>query len=337
MSLTPLTERAEIKRASDLLFGNLTRHCERLVRTVGWKGGREKYPVYWNPRLRFWSLRRLDRKHGRYWCCFGTTDAKTHSVFSITAQINQNVEGFDRSVGGALVRDDQGRVYVAHSGKIGGGRPGIGKSGFVAGYRGKNWHTVIWPDMKETEMIVIGRVDGARIQDHIAHFVGEIRRFKKSAVAGTGQVDLRKRKPTFNPEFLGRRKAYKTQSEIESQCDHGVVISALADELTKRGFAVANDVHRDLYIPSSKDQMRVLFEAKTDQSTSSIYGAVGQLMLHAAPQAKKPRQVFVAPGMPKRPTMLALNKLRIEVLAYKWGGSRPHFLNLTRLFRPGTK
>ena len=331
MSLKPLTTRVETKKAFRSISQNLTRDCIQLVRFVGWKGGRGKYRVYWNPRLRFWTLLRLLKRQQRYWCCFGTKDATKFRGFSITGQINPPVSGFDRRVGGAFVSDGQGRVYIAHSGKIGGGRSGIGKSAFVAAYRGKNWQRVIWPDKKETEIIVIGRVDGAHLQDQIAHFVGEIDRFKRTAVTGKSSPHKRNQKSAFNPEFSGRRKSYSTHAEIESQCDHGPLISALAEELQRRGIAVANDVPRDLFVPSSKGRVRLLFEAKTDLSTSSVYGAVGQLMLHGAAEPKEPRRIFVAPGTPKAATLRALKKLGIEILTYRWDGDSPAFMNLGQL------
>lgn len=120
---------------------------------------------------------RVPREGLRYWCCFGAKDATKYRSFSITGQLNPTINGFNRRAAGAFVRDSQGRVYVAHSGKIGGGRSGIGKSAFVAAYRGKNWQTVTWPDKKETEMIVIGRVDGTHLQGQVAHSIREIDRF----------------------------------------------------------------------------------------------------------------------------------------------------------------
>jgi hypothetical protein len=331
MSLQPLTEKNDTKKAFKLLFQNLTRGCVKLTRTVGWQGGRVEHPVYWNPRLRFWTLMRVPRKEARYWCCFGVKDATKHRGFSITGQLNPTIKGFNRRAAGAFVRDSQGRVYVAHSGKIGGGRSGIGKSAFVAAYRGKNWQTVTWPDKKETEMIVIGRIDGAHLQDQIADFIREIDRFKKSAVGSNNLIQPHKHKSTFSPEFLGRRKKYSAQGEIEAQCDHGPLISALADELRKRGLTIGNDTLRDLYVLSSKRRVQMLFEAKTNLSTSSIYGAVGQLMLHAAAEPKAPRRVFVAPGNPNRKTQMALKKLGIEVLSYKWNSGHPRFRNLREL------
>jgi hypothetical protein len=216
MSLKPLTEKKETTEAFKLLFQNLTRECEKLTRTVGWQGGRATYPAYWNPRLRFWTLLRVLWKKERYWCCFGLKDATKHRGFSITGQLNPTIKGYNRRAAGAFVRDSQGRVYVAHSGKIGGGRSGIGKSAFVAAYRGKNWQTVTWPDNKQTEMIVIGRIDGAHLQSHIANFIREIDRFKKSAVGSRSHIQSPKHKSTFSPEFLGPRKSYVAEGEIEA-------------------------------------------------------------------------------------------------------------------------
>ncbi|MBZ5539845.1 MAG: hypothetical protein LAN61_04905 [Acidobacteriia bacterium] len=331
MNLRPLTDKKETRKAFKLLSQNLTQGCLKLTRFVGWQGGRGKYPVYWNPRLRFWTLLRVRAKDARYWCCFGLKDATKHRAFSITGQVNPTVKGFNRRTGGAFVCDSQGQVYVAHSGKIGGGRSGIGKSAFVAAYRGKNWNTVIWPDKKETEMIVIGRVDGAHLQGQIAHFVSEIDRFKKSAMGRKSPTKSQKQKSTFSLEFMGRRKAYAIHNEIEGECDHGPVISALADALQKRGLRCANDIPRDLYTFSSTGHIQMLFEAKTDLSTASVYCAIGQLMFHAAAEPKEPRRVFVAPGTPTPKTKFALKKLGIEILSYKWDGGRLRFLNLGEL------
>jgi hypothetical protein len=275
----------------------------------------------------------VSRKRRRYWCSFGVKDAIKYQGFSITGQINSPVSGFDRTTGGAFLRDSRGHVYVAHSGKVGGGRSGIGKSAFVTAYRGKNWQTVIWPDKKETEMIVIGRVDGPHLQNQVAHFIREIERFKKNAVGRNDTSSGLKDKPTFKPEFSGRRKSYSLAAEIESQCDHGPIISALEAKLRQCGLKCANDTPRDLFVLSSKGRVQMLFEAKTDLSTSSVYGAVGQLMLHAAAEPNEPRRVFVAPGTPTKKTQLALKKLGIEVLTYKWEGSHPKFVKLKRLLQ----
>jgi hypothetical protein len=70
--------------------------------------------------------------------------------------------------------------------------------------------------------------------------VWEIDRFKKSAVRNKSLNQSHKHKATFSPEFLGRRKTYVVQGEIEAQCDHGPLISALAEELMKRSLCVGD-------------------------------------------------------------------------------------------------
>ena len=330
--MKPLTNRKETRSAFKALFRNLTRGCTKTKKFVGWQGGRTRQQLYWNPDLQFWTVQKLLKPQQRYWCCFGTKDATKYRGFSITGQINSPVKGFDRTVAGAFLSDEHGRVYLAHSGKIGGGRAGIGKSAFVSFYRGKNWQTVLWPDDKETEMIVIGRVDGARLQEQIAHFVREIERIKKLAVKGKRLRERAKKQAKFRPEFSGRRKSYSIKGAIESQCDHGLIISALERELRENyGLKSAND-RRDLFVVS-KGRMKMLFEAKTDLSTSSIYSAIGQLMFHSTREVREPRKIFVVPDEPTPTTAKALEKLGIEVLSYEWRKAAPTFLNLGQLIR----
>ena len=203
----------------------------------------------------------------------------------------------------------------------------------MAAYRGKNWQTVSWPDGKKTGMILIGRVDGRHLQAQVAHFVREIDRFKRNAVRNKNRQAVRAHKRTFNPEFMGRSKTYSGPSVIEAERDHGPVISALESELRKIGFSVANDRIRDLYVLSRSGSIRILFEAKTDLATSSIYSAVGQLMLHGAAELEEPRLVFVVPEEPQSRLVIPLRKLGIELLRYRWSGDSPIFRQLRKLLR----
>jgi hypothetical protein len=54
-------------------------------------------------------------------------------------------------------------------------------------------------------------------------------------------------------------------------------------------------------------------------------------MLHAAAEPKDPRRIFVAPGKPSPKTHMALKKLGIQVLSFKWNAGHPSFLNLKEL------
>jgi hypothetical protein len=225
------------------------------------------------------------------------------------------------------LKDDKGTIYLAHSGRVGGGRKGIGKSNFLKFYQGPV-ESVRCPDGSDCGYIVIGPVDGDHLPLQVAHFVNEVKAFK------SGHKHAERRLPSslfpvsFTPEFSGQRKSYLIKEEVKAECDHGPLISALAKKLDKRKLAYGNDGARDLFVATKSGKMLILFEAKTSLGTSSIYGAVGQLMLHGAAETKAPRRVLVVPGTPTQKTNAALNKLGIKVLSYKFKGKQFTFAKL---------
>lgn len=215
-----------------------------------------------------------------------------------------------------MLRDDAGKIYLGHSGKIGGGRKDIGKSNFLSFYRGK-LVTVQWPDGYESDLIVIGQVDGKQLASQIVHFVHEVEQFKQTTVRAKGRLPLSKLPVSFKPEFSGNRKGYAPKGSVVAECYHGLLIEALAEELEERNLKYGNDRLRDLFVVSAKGKVQILFEAKTDLGTSSVYSAVGQLMLHGAAEKLAPKRILVIPGSPKPKTSAALRRLGILTLTYK--------------------
>jgi hypothetical protein len=134
----------------------------------------------------------------------------------------------------------------------------------------------------------------------------------------------------FAPEFSGKR-GYQVRGEIEAQCDHGLVIDVLRQALERGGLRSRRDRNHDLFVFGSNP---LLFEAKTETSTTNLYTAVGQLLLHAATMDPLPRRVLVVPDAPTIPTARVLAQLGIEVLQYEWDAVVPIFSNFNRfLFR----
>jgi hypothetical protein len=72
-----------------------------------------------------------------------------------------------------------------------------------------------------------------------------------------------------------------------------------------------------------------LFEVKPDTSTTSIYSAVGQLLIHSVAQASQPKLVFVTPEELSIQTRNKLKKIGIDVLGYRWVDDEPDFPGLT--------
>jgi hypothetical protein len=67
----------------------------------------------------------------------------------------------------------------------------------------------------------------------------------------------------------------------------------------------------------------MLFEAKTDNSTSSIYEAIGQLMFHGFIQSDHPKMAVILPSCPNKKTLASFRKLGIEVMSYTMRDKRP--------------
>ncbi|MCG3149860.1 MAG: hypothetical protein PCFJNLEI_03325 [Verrucomicrobiae bacterium] len=332
MTLIPLTDEKEIKGALDTLRARLKKGCKTYTRVIGWQGGNYETEVYWNSQERFWFTQETTREGGRYWCPFGTWDPVTHQNLKITVECNPPCDGVDRRCAGAFLTDGN-KIFIAHSGKIGGGREGIGKTAFVDSYPHGNWCEVRWPDGFENEMIVIGSIAGKRLPQQFSEFIREVRKFKRDIEAGeeTPPSDF---EPGFSPEFEGKRKKYRISGDIESSCDHGKIVNQLEKCLRKLGYnRIGKDQPRDIFLLSENNALELLFEIKPDVSTTAVYQGIGQLLYHSAVDGKAPRKIFVVPEKPKPKTQAVLDKLRIDVLTFGWNGETPVFHNLKGLLK----
>ena len=156
------------------------------------------------------------------------------------------------------------------------------------------------PNGKVREYIVIGPLDGEDFPLQVAYFVNEVKSFKSGTKNPKGRFPQSSLPPSFTPEFSGRRKQYGLKGEVATECYHRPVISALAKELERRNLTYGNDTPRDLFIVSKGGKMQILFEAKTGLGTSSIYGAVDQLMLHGRLKIQRRREFYLCREHPCR-------------------------------------
>ena len=316
MTLQPLTGRTDIMEAYRKVTDSLQTNIHTWTRMIGYHGGRHEQDVHWHEGYRFWWLLDSEQEPKKHWCCYGIENPEDCGMLSITVETNSPYEGTNKRLGGLFVRDRNHNVYVAHTGNVGGGRAGIGKAAFWQVFGGEQVETVLWPDGKESQVLIIGRVGGERLQAHVATFVHRVARFKVIAASGKSLVDKDQLRGAFTPEFEGPRRSYTLAGKIEGQCDHGTIVNRMHDVLKGAGHCVGND-RRDLYI---QDHNRVthLFEVKTDTSTTSIYMSIGQLMLYGALEDPTPRRILVIPNKPKTETRMALERLGIDVLVYEW-------------------
>jgi hypothetical protein len=205
---------------------------------------------------------------------------------------------------------------LGHSGRVGGGRKGIGKTNFLEEYSG-TLEEIEWPDGVSDEVVVVGKVGGKSFVNNLAAYIRAVEAFKADATRQT-PAPIKAKNPdlAFTPEFEGPKKKYRLTSAIESQCDHGTVVNKLHEELNALGFDAYKTAKIDLFLADAKAKITHLIEVKTDQTTTSLYQAVGQVMLHGALQKGDPRRILVLPGEVSADTATRLKRLGLQVIRY---------------------
>jgi hypothetical protein len=178
VSLRASTGGNEIATAFAQFATHFDAGAEALDCAVGHQGGNESATLRWFHDLGFWVLLEPERIDNRYWCAFGVDDPHGQSLVSISCEINPAREGTDRRCAGLFVRSDNGTVYLAHSGRVGGGRLGIGKQTFLDYYGHDTLDIVTWPDLRTGNYIVIGALDDDDLRADVARFVHKVAEFK---------------------------------------------------------------------------------------------------------------------------------------------------------------
>jgi hypothetical protein len=151
----------------------------KFTRSVGYQGGGGKFDVYWNEREQTWAL--LRPHENRYWCAFGTENPEVTSGLTITCEINPPQKGINRRCAGLFFQGSDGKVYLGHTGKVGGGRRGVGKTAFLEHYRGESAE-LQWSDGQSGKALLVCELGDATLPARISEFVRKVQEFKRKTV-----------------------------------------------------------------------------------------------------------------------------------------------------------
>ena len=129
--LRAVGEPRRIERAIKRLHGALKGIPSRGVRLT-WRGGELRTTIHWARDDAYWwafEPRQVGATPRDALLLGHAPDAPTKRE-SITCEINLPRASADRKVAGIIAADDRGALYLCHSGRMGGSRPGQRKSGF---------------------------------------------------------------------------------------------------------------------------------------------------------------------------------------------------------------
>jgi hypothetical protein len=296
-------EPRRIDRAIKRLQGALKGVRARSVRLT-WRGGELRTTIHWARDDSFWWA--FEPRNAREALLLGhAPDAPTKRE-SITCEINLPRAGADRKMAGIIAADEAGALYLAHSGRMGGTRPGQRKSGFRDFLADGVWRRLGWPDGEETEALVIAPLDSPRLTRLLGQFVDAVRRFKSG-----------------DPP-MARLSLYVEPAPIDSAwaaCDRRLVDGSLHEELAKRGlFGGAHDL-----FSLRGERPQPLFALVADGRPEELAMAVGSLSLASARGGPDVRPILIAPAALADRDDIALQALPFVCVRFRWRGARAVF------------
>lgn len=168
-----LTSQQEIEKSQREFITRLKKYCDKQIPVkVGYKGGYENCSICWSHALGLWFY--SEKLQNRYWNVFSLSEIppKQNSMLSIVCEINPPIEGLNKRVQGAFARDNSGHIWLLHRGRIGGGKPGIGRRLFFENYQGEV------REIAGDRFAVIGDISSSDFVECVKNFVREVERIK---------------------------------------------------------------------------------------------------------------------------------------------------------------
>jgi hypothetical protein len=176
-----ISSKNEIVKYQEIFHALLRQRLpETMQITIGYQG--ESYRHAASTDGRFWHIFDITGNNG--WSCFGF-DPNPTGPNNIWAQVSLSQVGINRHIGGCLGNDrETGRVCLLHRGKIGGGRPGIGKQAFMdwLKHSAPERFRMVQDGDRQAQMIWVANLDEATMMPDLQAFVKLVWEFKESNV-----------------------------------------------------------------------------------------------------------------------------------------------------------
>lgn len=322
-----LESRREIAIAQSKLEKTLKREFSgRAIKDIGYPGGRQRAAeVLTDGRYWFWSKDHRGRKvqNPRRLNWFGRYSENPGT--SISVEINVAYEGRSDKSAGFFGRDNEtGIVYLLHSGRVGGGKKGVGKKAFASRCvsSGESLVEVFDSTGASRRGLIVMPVEGIGASRSAIRYVAMVDEFKRSVRDGeintpAFRAELKKFED-FYAESRGRRKG-KRVSTIDYLSRHGEIVDAIQvwrkSTMMPKGGRFVKNVLIDMGVAVGESLVEV-FEVKTSTERQCIYTALGQLMIHGT--SHNCRRVMILPDKERLANDLAgaLTRLGVELIRF---------------------
>jgi hypothetical protein len=241
----------------------------------------------------------------------------------ISVEINTPFLGSPQRISGYFVKNpDDGQVYLMHSGRVGGGTKGVGKSAFLA-WSNHTLAAAMDAEGNQRFGVVVMPITGAGATRSAIQYVDSIVEFKHAVREGEISTPQFQRKlkefEDYYSESFGRRTG-KRRSDIDYLSRHGEVVDAVKEWRKAKGISKGSRFVKNVQIDLGFEvagELCELYEVKTSTHRSGLYTAIGQLLVHSC--GSEPKMFIVLPSPVNIPSDVeaALDELEIEVIQYK--------------------
>ena len=319
-----LESRKEIADAQRRLETTIRRAFKsRVVRDIGYPGGTDSNAAVFTDHEHWYRSKHLKaRSHAnpRRLNWFGAYSQ--HGNLEITVEINTPYESRNGQVAGFFGRDSEtGAVYLFHSGRVGGGKKGVGKTSFLA-WKNLGPEKAVDSSGEVRDGVLVMPVEGAGATRSLSRYIKTIARFKQEVREGIPPQELKRKEEEFRdyyPEPRGHRTGNRP-AEIDYISRHGDVVDALEvwrkSQPLDKGSRFVKSVLFDIGV-ERQGRLAEVYEIKTRVGRQAVYTAIGQLLVHGAAPAC--RRVMVLPRKGRLANDLegALERLEIGLLKFK--------------------
>lgn len=284
-----IEDRTEIRKAQQELEATISRDFPTTtIRDIGWQGGQQPQAkvrtdgTYW-----FWSSdHKNEVANPRRLNWFGLIE--DGPGISISVEVNTPYVGRNASVAGFFAKSlKNGRTYLFHSGRVGGGVKGVKKDALIA-WADLELQPVIASDGALTDGIVVMPVSGKDAVRSAISYVQTIIEFKAAVRDGELQsVEAQENEQNFRQyfdEFFGRKKGKISAREIDYVSRHGEVVKALREWRKNKGLKPGQRIVKTALIDlgvSSGSKLNEIYEVKASSGRGEVYTGIGQLAVHA--------------------------------------------------------
>ncbi len=146
--------------------------------TLGHQGNTWLGKMYYVPAVDLWVVFDDGENGEGPWNTYGLGNPLEGGSRNMVCHLSVPIKGINRRMGAVYARSKRdGKTYVLHRGKIGGGRKGVGKSSFFTHFTGKV--ATASDGDRVTEFAVVACLDSPNLLSDVRKFVSTVDRIKR--------------------------------------------------------------------------------------------------------------------------------------------------------------